>query len=94
LFLCLIYSCVGNRCAEGIICDSKTLQSIDSVRCEVLSGKNFMLSDSTGKYSICIRVGGINPERIDIEVTFSKIGYKTKTVTNPKAGNIIYLDKE
>jgi len=92
--LCLVYSCEGYRCAEGTICDSETNQPIDSVKCEVLSGKTIQFSDSNGKYSVCNNFGGCVPKCKDIEVSFSKTGYKTKTVTNPKTGSVIYLDRE
>jgi len=76
LSLCLIYNCVGERCAEGIIYDLKINQPIDSVRCEATSG-DIEFSDNEGKYSICNYFGGCVPKCPDIEVTFSKVGYKT-----------------
>jgi len=94
LFLFWIYGCEGELCAEGTICDSETNQPVDSVRCEVLAGKIVQFSDETGNYFICIQIGGFAPDKIDIEVSFSKTGYKTKTVTNPETGSIIYLDRE
>ena len=94
LFLSLLYSCEGERCAKGTICDTTTNQPIDSVKCEVERGMVIQFSDSIGQYSICNRFGGCVPKCPDIEVTFSKVGYKTITTTNPKNGSIIYLEKE
>jgi len=93
LFLFWIYGC-GQICAEGTICDSETNQPIDSVRCEAFHGKNVDFSNENGNYFICIKTGGIGQNKIDIEVSFSKNGYKTKTVTNPEKGSVIYLDRE
>ena len=94
LFLSFIYSCEGERCAKGTICDATTNQLIDSVKCEVERGMVIQFSDSIGQYFICNRFGGCVPKCPDIEVTFSKVGYQTITITNPKVGSIIYLERE
>jgi len=93
LFLCLMYSCEGELCADGTICDIKTKKPIDSVRCAVLSGTQVEFSDSIGKYSVCNDFGGCVPKCPDIEIEFSKTGYETKVVTNPKPKDVIYLKK-
>jgi len=94
LLLCLMYGCEGYRCADGIIRDSATNQPIDSVMCEAARGMGVEFSDSDGNYSICNRFGGCVPNCPDIEVTFSKVGYKTTTATNPKSGSVIYMEKD
>ena len=101
LFLCMMYSCGdGIRCTEGVICDSITKQPIGNVRCVILSGKDedlgrgIQYSNSDGKYSICMKYGGFGYKLPDMKVTFSKDGYETKHVTNPKIDEIIYLEQE
>ena len=85
-FFCvtLLASCEGYMCGEGIISDSQTNQPLDSVFCKVLTGEEIQYSDSLGHYGVCNRFGGCVPSCPDIVVEFSKAGYKTKKVTNPK----------
>ncbi|WP_459686430.1 hypothetical protein [Viscerimonas tarda] len=89
--LVLLFGCEGYKCAIGTIYDSTTNQTIDSVKCVVLTGTETQFSDSIGKYSVCNDFGGCVPKCLDIQIEFSKTGYKTKIVINP---NNIYLEKE
>jgi len=93
-FIIFISSCEGYRCAEGIIYNSDTKEPIDSVLCTVISGRDIQYSDSFGKYSVCGPFGGCIAGCKDIIVEFSKTGYITKTITNPKFNSDIFLDKE
>ena len=93
-FIFFISSCEGMRCAEGTIYDADTKELIDSVLCTVKSGNEVQYSDSLGKYSVCNPFGGCVPDCRDITVEFTKTGYKTKTLTNPKFNSDVYLEKE
>jgi len=87
-------SCEGYRCADGIIYDAATKEPIDSVKCTVISADKYVeYSDSLGKYSVCNHFGGCVPDCPDIIIEFSKIGYQTRTITNPNKSDI-FLDKE
>ena len=93
LIITLFTGCEGYTCAYGYIYDSETVELLDSVLCKVLTGSEEQYSDSLGHYSVCNNFGGCVPKCPDIEVEFSKPGYKTKTLTNP-AKNNIFLEKE
>ena len=89
----LIAGCEGYTCATGVIYDNATKEPLDSVLCKVLTGSYEQYSDSIGQYDVCNDFGGCFPKCPDIEVKYTKIGYKTKTLTNPKSDKI-YLEKE
>lgn len=86
----LLTSCEGYSCGEGVIYDKITEQPIDSVLCKVLTGSETQHSDSLGRYEVCNPFGGCVPDCPDIVVEFSKPGYRTTKVKNPKD---IYLDR-
>ena len=86
-------SCEGYRCADGIIYDSETQLPLDSVKCVALTGSITVYSDSTGFYSLCNNFSGCVPDCPDLQVEYSKFGYKTKTRTNPNKDDI-YLERE
>ncbi|MCC8145527.1 MAG: hypothetical protein LIO93_03615 [Bacteroidales bacterium] len=89
----LFINCNGYRCANGVIYDSTTKLPLDSVHCIVLTGNEEQFSDSLGRYSLCNSYSGCIPDCPDIEIEYSKKGYKTKRAINPGKENI-YLDKE
>ncbi len=86
-------SCEGNSCAKGTIVDSKTLQPIDSVFCEAITGTQKVYSDTLGRYYVCNIFGSCVPKCKDISVRFSKKGYITKEISEPEDGEKIYLEK-
>ncbi len=90
----VLSSCEGSRCASGIIYGTDTNQPLNSVYCEVLTGSDQIYTDSSGSFSVCNNFGGCVPKCPDIEVQFSKKGYKTKTLTNPEFDSEVYLEKE
>lgn len=86
--------CEGYRCAEGEIRDMDTHEFIEDVKCTVITRGNFVVySDSLGRFDVCNVFSGCVPDCPDITVEFSKLGYKTKRVTNPEYGALIYLVK-
>ena len=89
----LFIGCEGYRCAMGFVYDSKSHKVIDSVLCKVLTGTDVRYTDSTGYYIVCNNFGGCVPDCSDIEIEYSKPGYKTKKLTNPEK-NDIFLEKE
>lgn len=89
----LITGCEGYTCATGVIYDSDTKAPLDSVLCKVLTGSDAQYSDSIGQYEVCNNFGGCVPKCPEIVVEYSKIGYLTKTLTNPNKEKI-YLEKE
>ena len=93
-FMVLFCSCEGYRCAEGTIYDFDTKEPIDSVKCTVISGREIKFSDSLGRYSVCNSFGGCVPDCSAIIVEFSKEGYITKALKNPKYKSDIFLKKE
>jgi hypothetical protein len=89
----ILNSCEGMRCAIGHVYDAESNKPLDRVFCIALTGTDKQYSDSTGHYSLCNNFGGCIPRCPDIEVEYSKTGYKTKKLTNPNKDNI-YLEKE
>lgn len=87
-------SCEGMRCAEGTIYDKSTQKPLDSVQCKILTFDNrVMYSDSVGHYEVCNGFGGCVPDCSDIEIEFSKQGFKTTKIKNPDYKQAIYLEK-
>ena len=93
VFVFLLSSCEGIVNAEGIIYDSSTEEPICDVKCQILPEGIIKFSDSLGKYYVTTGMTNCVPKCPDIDVKFSKTGYKTKIVTNPKKSDI-FLDKE
>lgn len=91
--LLFITSCEGYRCGDGTVLDSVTKEPIDSVLCKVLTGSEEQFTDSVGAFSVCNDFGGCVPDCGDIEIEFSKTGYKTEKITNPN-GTEILMEKE
>lgn len=89
----ILTGCEGYRCAGGNIYDAETKAPLDSVQCKCLTSYDIQYSDSTGYYVICNGMSGCVPDCPDIEVEYSKPGYKTLKITNPDK-NDIFLDKE
>lgn len=87
--------CEGMACAEGTIYDKSTEEPLDSVQCKVLTAENQIgISDSIGHYDVCNDFGGCVPDCPDIVVEFSKQGYKTTKIKNPRYEQPIYLEVE
>jgi hypothetical protein len=49
-----IMSCEGYRCGDGKVYDADTLEPLDSVFCEVLTGSETQYTDSTGHLMFAI----------------------------------------
>jgi hypothetical protein len=94
-FICLLlYSCEGSRCGNGIVLDKQTSQPLDSVICTVVTNNGWQdVTDSTGHFATCNAIGGCVPHCRDIEIEFSKTGYKTIRVENPDSA-VIYLERQ
>jgi len=92
----IIISCEGYTCSNGIVYDKQTKLPLDSVSYKDLNNNLSMISltDSSGKYDICGRFGGCGTNGCpDINVEFSKSGYKTQTIQNPGNDAAIFLEK-
>lgn len=96
LFVCIVavtfslVSCEGYRCAVGTVYDKYSQMPIENVKYRVSTIEQEHYSDSIGRYSICGKFGSLIPKP-NIDVEFSKDGYKTITVRNPDNANI-YLE--
>ena len=88
----LLSGCEGYRCAQGKVLDKVTGSPLDSVFCEVLTGRQAMYTDSTGRFDVCNTISGCVPKCKDITVRFSKNGYKTFSVENPE-DSVIYMER-
>lgn len=88
-----LQACEGYRCADGTVIDKTTDLPMDSVYIEVLTGSQTIYTDSSGKFDVCNQFGGCVPHCKDIMVRFSKNGYKTVTLNNPKAEDRVYMEK-
>jgi len=86
-------SCEGYRCAEGIVIDASTNLPLDSVFCNVKTGKETMYTDTIGRFEVCNQFGGCVPDCKDIIVEFSKNGYKTILLKNEQCNGTIYLER-
>lgn len=91
--LVFLSGCEGYRCGDGTVLDADTRLPLDSVFCEVLTGSEQMVTDSSGDFSLCNPFGGCMPCP-DIEIEFSRAGYSSQLVTNPDHDRIILLEKE
>ena len=87
-----IMSCEGYRCGDGKVYDADTLEPLDSVFCEVLTGSETQYTDSTGHFDVCNNLGGCVPDCSDIKIRFTKSGYKSKEIKNPENTDI-YLTR-
>ncbi len=86
-------SCEGFRYAKGVVYESDTNIPIDSVLCKiVVGGTDQDYTDSVGQYYVRGRMGACWSSCEDIEVEYSKKGYITQKVKNPKKD--IYLEKK
>ncbi len=88
-----LINCEGMRHAEGIAVDKVSNLPLDSVLCNVLSGNQKALTDSTGTFDVSNRLSGCMFGCKDIRVEFSKKGYKTIALTNPKLDVVVTLEK-
>lgn len=93
-FLLIIFltSCEGMSIANGTVNGVSSNKPLDSVLCKVLETGSQQFTDSNGKYYLEGPFGPCFNKCKDMTVEFSKIGYKTKKVSNPRNG-IIYLEK-
>lgn len=89
----MLAGCEGYRCGEGIVKDASTKLPLDSVLCTVITGSEYMFTDSTGEFELCNGMSGCLFGCKDITVEFSKPGYMTITKTNEDCNGIIYLEK-
>jgi len=91
-FVFFLTSCDCMFACSGTIYDSYTKQPIDSVKCKPIPSGTTELSDSLGRYYVTSGMMGCLFTPPKAKVTFSKIGYKTKTVKENHGQ--VYLDKE
>jgi hypothetical protein len=89
----LLTACEGYRTAAGVVKDKGSNRPIRGVVCTLLSGQTFMITDSTGRYSLQNPMGGCMPHCKDIIIRFDKSGYKIVEYTNP-TDSIIFLEKQ
>lgn len=96
LLTCLLASCEGYTCTDGIVKDKKTNLPIDCVLYKNLFS-NFdsgMYTDSIGFFALCGNFGGCGRNGCpDINVEFSKAGYKTISIVNPGSNTTIFMEK-
>lgn len=90
--LLFLMSCEGMNVAQGKIIDSTTNTSILGVKCRVLENDNFVYSDEQGEYYIEGPFGSCVRSCENMNVEYSKKGYKTKTILNP-GNQTILLEK-
>ena len=93
LLLLVISACEGNRVAKGIVKNKATDLPLDSVLCVVTNGIDSVLTDTSGRFFLDGPFGGCGPKCPDIDIEFSKQGFKTLSVTNPDADAVIFLEK-
>ena len=96
LLTCVFASCEGYTCTDGIVKDKNTNLPLDSVLCMDLNAKYKlgMYTDSTGKFDLCGNFGGCGRNGCpDINVEFSKAGYKTISIVNPGSNTTIFMEK-
>lgn len=75
-FWLLLLSCEGYECNHGVVIDSNTRKPIDSVLC-VSNGGDKVYTNSYGRYEdVCSPFGGCMPKCSELEIEFSKDGYK------------------
>src|SRR5688500_3099831 len=91
LLILLMESCEGYKCGNGKVVDKITTLPLDSVLCEVVTGTQTSVTDSTGLFDLCNPFGGCMPCK-DIIIRFSRPGYQMQTVENP-TNAIIYLEQ-
>lgn len=92
--IALSISCHGETGADGIVYDAVTGIPMDSVVYERLGSKPLIkYTDSTGAYSMYGLSGGCMPDCPDLNMQFSKSGYKSQRYRNPDKKDI-YLEKE
>lgn len=84
-------SCEGYNCASGFVQDSSSQSPLDSVLVEVTSGTSSVYTDTSGKFEACNRMASCVPRCKDITVRFSKNGYQSITLTNPKPESVVLL---
>ncbi|MFA9213229.1 MAG: hypothetical protein ACEQSR_05210 [Candidatus Methylacidiphilales bacterium] len=92
LLIIFLTSCEGMSIANGTVSEVSSNMPLDSVLCKVLETGSQQFTDSNGNYYLEGPFGPCFSKCKDMKVEFSKIGYKTKTVSNPK-NEIIYLEK-
>lgn len=85
-------SCEGNRFARGFVRDKITDEPLDSVFVAVLSGRDETYTDSIGYYWVSNDFGGCVPDCKDIDIEYSKQGYRTSRKINPADSAVIYLE--
>ena len=94
LILLLLASCDGAIHYEGTIYDAQTREPIDKVKCRLDTWGDYngccRHSDSVGHYLV-EDVVTMKEGRAEHEVEFSKPGYKTQIILEPKD---VYLEKE
>ena len=94
LILLLLASCDGFIQYEGTIYDAQTREPIDEVECRldiwIRDDDRYTLSNSAGHYLVASIVN-MRESRAKHEVEFSKSGYKTQIILEPKD---VYLEKE
>lgn len=90
----LCQGCEGYRCADGIVLDKSTNQPLDSILVEVIIASELIYTDATGAFDVCNQFGGCMPACKDIEVQFSKNGYKTVTLINPKQAENVLMEHD
>lgn len=89
----MLQSCEGYAKSDGTVVDRSTNLPLDSVSVEVVSASMLTYTDSTGKFDVRNNMGSCFPKCDDIVVRFSKIGYQTITLTNPKKEVIVWMEK-
>ncbi|MDR2836885.1 MAG: hypothetical protein LBV69_11990 [Bacteroidales bacterium] len=94
LSMLILYSCEGERCANGTVMESKSQSVLKDVKCYNITSKEIIYTNENGQFSTCIHFLGFTRNEPDIIIEFSKYGYKTQTITNPVENSVIYLEKE
>ena len=89
-------SCEAPGYVDGKVIDAQTQEPIDSVKCNVITGREIEYTDSSGKFSVsnrtspCPTIGG----KKDITVEYSKEGYQTLQSSKLGGNVVISLEKE
>jgi hypothetical protein len=89
----LLFSCEGYKCGEGVVKDKQSGQLLDSVFCNVTTGKENFYTDSAGTFEVCNQMSGCMFGCKDITIEFSKTGYKSVLKSNEDCNGTIYLEK-
>jgi hypothetical protein len=85
--------CEGYRTSTGIVRDRATNLPMDSVFCVVTTGTERKVTGEDGFFSVQNDVDNCFKKCQDLNIEFSKNGYKKSYATNPGKDVVIYMER-